>query len=786
MKHISEKVETAMILLALTLVPVCASAGNIRLADDGRTEYVISVSADASACDMFAARELRLFLGRSTGADFPIVTNAAATGTKTIELGTGRARQIIGQARTAALREEECVYRITADGTVAITGRGAAGNAYGVYAFLEREIGCRWYTKTGDDLVPSRRRLELKPGEHSEKPAYEYRTVLCCDSGKADSSSDLFYFRNRLNMRDFTHCPDRKLGAMLPVRLKELKPSCHSYFFYIPPDKYFKDHPEYFTQYSDGKRVKHRQLCFSNPGLRRTLTENFIRHAKKCGGKGFLDLSQRDMAGPLCWCAGCQKLEKEFDSPGGPFFDYLLKEAPKIKEACPDIILHFLAYHRDTTQKPPKSAVPLPDNVAVVFAPLDDDFSKPIDHPHNAVSLANLREWCRLCRVWLWNYPASYAEGPLPYLCLSRTAADMRIDYEAGARGAYVEHDANRATGANFFDMQLWMLMQSYRDPYADWKAMRKEFCDFYYRPVAAEMLEYADYLERNLAETTEYIDFQGRCDSYLTPKELVRWQRRFAEIERKCGPDLKALQRVREARLSLDVSTLTHYRAVVRETGGYGESAQDLYNRAAATWKAAVERRYDRKDRLGNGWRKKYLHDSRGYKALDTRLFLSTTEVKPLPEEFRSLPEDKVVQIFPRMGGKYVERVKMEDAATGYAHVEKDVGETGRRFPFRIGIYETGAGKTVISGRIGADEVEKDRFKLYKLGRCPLPSASCSTWMGYSWRLDEHIGAAYRPGLGPDDLFDVYISLKFTGDDCSKVYYDRTVIVGPNVPGCP
>ena len=775
----------SLVVLAVSIAAADARAGGVRLAADGRTDYVIAVSPEADDCDRFAAEELRRFLGESTGADFEIVTGDGAPGRKAVELGTERARMLVGLPRVASLREEESIYKI-ADGVVAIVGRGSVGNAYGVYAFLERELGCRWFSKTGDNLVPKHGRLELAPTEYAEKPAYEYRTVLCCDSGKADASSDLFYFRNRLNMRDFSHCPDSRLARTLPVRLKELNPTCHSFFVYVPPDRYFDEHPEFFSQDRDGKRTNKRQLCFSNLELRRTLTENFIAHAKKAGGKGFLDLSQRDMDGPLCWCAACRALERKFDSPGGPFFDYLLEEAPKIKASCPDIILHFLAYHRDTTQKPPKMDVPFPDNVAVVFAPLDDDFSKPIDHPNNAVSLGHLRMWCRLCRVWLWNYPGSYASGPQPYTCLSRTAADLRLDYEAGARGAYVEHDACRATGANFFDLQLWMLMRAYRDPYADWKALRKEFCDFYYAPVSREMLAYADYLETNLVKTGDYVDFQGRCDAFLTPDELVLWQRRFDVIEKRAAGDAVVLQRIREARLSLDVSTLTQYRAIRRTHPDFDTTAQALHDRVKATWRAAVERRYDRTDRLGQAWRKKYIDDSTDFKALDTRLFLATVDVKPLPKEFAGLPEDKIVQVFPRTSGKYVARVKMEDAATGYASVERDVGDEGRRFPFGIGIYETGRGQTVISRKIPASEVEKGRFKLYKLGRCALPSASCSTWMGRSWRLDEHIGAAYRPGLGPDDLFDVYISLKFTGDDCSQVYYDRTVLVGPNVSGCP
>ena len=66
------------------------------LAEAGRTDYAIVVANGVDACDRFAAEELRRFLGESTGADFPIVANGAAAGSKTIELGTMRARQIVG------------------------------------------------------------------------------------------------------------------------------------------------------------------------------------------------------------------------------------------------------------------------------------------------------------------------------------------------------------------------------------------------------------------------------------------------------------------------------------------------------------------------------------------------------------------------------------------------------------------------------------------------------------------------------------------------------------------
>lgn len=93
--------------------------------------------------------------------------------------------------------------------------------------------------------------------------------------------------------------------------------------------KTIKNHPEYFSLSRSGVREP-RQLCLSNPELRRTLTENFLAHAKKVGGRGFLDLSQEDAGGEMCMCADCRALARKYKSTGGPLFDYLVELAPKV------------------------------------------------------------------------------------------------------------------------------------------------------------------------------------------------------------------------------------------------------------------------------------------------------------------------------------------------------------------------------------------------------------------------------------------------------------------------
>ena len=49
----------------------------------------------------------------------------------------------------------------------------------------------------------------------------------------------------------------------------------HNFFQIVPPDAYFKDHPEWFALIN-GKRCRIGQLCLSNPQVR----QRFIDYAK--------------------------------------------------------------------------------------------------------------------------------------------------------------------------------------------------------------------------------------------------------------------------------------------------------------------------------------------------------------------------------------------------------------------------------------------------------------------------------------------------------------------------
>ena len=784
----------ALLLVGFGLVAGCGDrdAGSVTLANHGRTEHRIVIPVEANPTDRFAAEELKTFLGESTGADFPIVTESGSPSAakRTIEIGTAWARAQVARVHPAALEDEESVY-VVRGGCVAIAGGGRTGNAYGVYSFLERELGCRWFSITGDNLVPRHPQLTVCEKTVAEKPVLAYRCILEVGGAMDRESGDhLFLFRNRINQvaRNYENVLATNLVGALVPRIRDNPRGCHTLYEYIPPrgqEAYFKTHPEFFTLDESGKRVE-RHLCFSCPGLRKEMTKNFLAHVARSGGKGFFDLSQNDAGGRFCCCPGCRKLEEKYGAPCGPLLDYLIELSPVLKARHPDAIVHTFAYHKDSTQKPPKGIDRLPDNVAIVFPPVDDDFSKDLAHPNNVETLNDLRHWCRLGKVWLWGYPVPYAM-PTP-VCgtLGRTAADVRLCAEAGLTGTYIQHDVGTKFGCGFADAQMWMLMQAYRDPTRDWRTLRDEFCRFYYDAAAEDVIAYDEFLERGRESLKSFVTSFGCLDGFLTPEQVVDWQERFSRMEEKVGSRPDVVQRLRELRLPLDVLTLSRWEVLRQKGLSVAGGADGVHARARAALDRGVARRITLDGPRGDALRRRY-RDCRFSKILDIKHFLASVTVKPLPEEFKGIPEDRIVQVFvDESPYQSVKRVAMPDAATGFALVETDVPEDKQLVPFPVGVYDKTGERYVLKSPIPADRIVPGEFRLYKLGRGTISSPHSFIWVGHSWKMGLSCQDCYHEGM--EEAWDIYVSLKFEGpayDPSSQlkksaVYLDRAVFLRP------
>ncbi|MGD0093377.1 MAG: glycoside hydrolase family 20 zincin-like fold domain-containing protein, partial [Planctomycetota bacterium] len=154
------------ILVAVGCLMLNALAGEpLVLAKGGQTEFCVVVSDDATEAEKYAAQELAAYLGKLSGAAFAIEGPAAAGDKPAIRLKFD-----------SDLGGEEYQLKAGSKG-LTIAGGRPRGVLYGVYALLEDELGCRWFTRDCERVekkdpltVPGDLKVRVKPRLEYREP----------------------------------------------------------------------------------------------------------------------------------------------------------------------------------------------------------------------------------------------------------------------------------------------------------------------------------------------------------------------------------------------------------------------------------------------------------------------------------------------------------------------------------------------------------------------------------------------------------------------------------------
>ena len=759
------------------------------LADGGRAEYVIVRPADAPNDVKFAAFDLKRHLDRMTGADFRIVDSASSAAQEpcTIEVGTERARSLVGEDRLVRLGHNGAAV-VTSGRTLAIFGKDKFGTAYGVYDFLEDRLWCRWYTPDVD-YVPSARRLAVAPFESLKTPAVKYRWLMGPGNvWKGVKNASLWEYRNKMNMAawggKYYENVDLPPGCeKLTTEMETVGAYCHSLFNFIPPQEksglpaYFKLHPEWFSYSRDGKcRVDRRQLCFSNAEMCREFKKNFFAFVEKTGGRGCYNISARDVGGHVCECDGCLALEERYGTVGAPLFVFIADVAREMQKRWPDALLSTLVYRKDQTQTPPNDAFPgFPDNVVATFAPIDDDFSKDLSHPNNASTYADLKRWHKLVKhIWPWYYPAPYTTFS-PYAGVRRAAADTRLMIEAGIDGTGYEHDQGMHQEANFHSLVGWVLAKLFSDPSLDEYALSREFCRRVYGAAGEDVYAYLRELEDLMEAYPAKLDWNRSMTEIYTPDNLLRWAADFDRMEGKLRGDPKALVRLHGVRLGLDECMLRNHLRIRAARKDYKAPAEEAYSRLT---NAIVEAG------MRHGLSRKKATESNPHLVVPQSLLLSASAAAvKKPAEFAHLSDDDIRQVFLIDRGTGARRKPMADACIGTA-VWNDKEKPDLKKGFAICLYDSGNRKFLHNYAIPPSEWKHGEFKLYRVAEGFRLRPQCLIAVGPSWYVNSPLNELFVPGT--DDAWDVYVSLKFEGEgyfperkgERNRVAMDRVVLV--------
>ena len=459
----------------LVLLPLVApSDSEIVLAEKGASRWTIVVPDEASRTEREAAAELSRYLHRISEVALPIGRESEMPSGPRIFLGATDAASKID---LTGIGEDGFVIRagVTETGAHLILAGGepeggphpALGTLYAVYHLLETQLDCRYWAPGALD-VPRRDRVTLPANlEVRETPAVWFRHV------NYGPTSDRDYRR--------WHKLDRiqeEVGRLWAPRW------VHSAFAHVPPERYFDEHPEYYSLIGDERRPS--QLCLTNPDVLEIVTMSLRRTFAEHPDVRYVSFSQEDNY-EFCRCADARAINEREGSEMGE----LLTFVNALAERFPDRIISTLAYQY--SRRPPRHLRPR-ENVSIMLCTIEEDRRRPIAANPDSTFPTDFAGWGELADdIFLWDYEVQFASPVAPFPNLRVLQPNVRWFVEHGVRHLFLQGNGLRTELA---ELRCYLLAKLAWDAEIDVEATIDEFLAGYYGAAAAPHLRaYLDLL---------------------------------------------------------------------------------------------------------------------------------------------------------------------------------------------------------------------------------------------------------------------------------------------------
>ena len=542
-------------LCVVVMVVFCAfachaQADELVLAENGQSAYQIVLADDASPSTRHGAEELQTFLQQMTGATLPIVSDQQPQGPKEIILGDNAHLQKLGLAIDFnVLGNEGYVIRSVGDSLV-IAGGALRGNMYGVYGLLEDHLGCRWFAP-GVSRIPKSTRLAIGPIDDRQIPVLEYREPFTFECFDGDWCA-----RNRVNSSRGRL--DEKHGGKVQFANGFF---CHTFEPLVPPEKYFDEHPEYFSLVNGQRQKDHSQLCCTNPDVIRICTEAIRQAMRDQPNATVFSVSQNDWDNH-CECPNCQELAKQEDSQMGPVLQLVNRVAEAVEEEFPEKIVETLAYQ--WTRRPPKHMRPRP-NVVVRLCSIECCFSHPLetcDSEANRTFRADIEAWSKVApRLWVWDYVTDFSNYLLPFPNQRVRSPNIRFFTAHNVKGIF-EQDTYDTSDSELWALGGYMTAKLLWNPDYDPEVAMREFLEAYYGKAAVPIRAYIDMLHDRAQRENIHVVIWAKTDSpHLTDELLTKADGLWQQAEGLAADEPETLDRVKRSRMSVDYAILERAR---------------------------------------------------------------------------------------------------------------------------------------------------------------------------------------------------------------------------------
>ncbi|MCX6623381.1 MAG: DUF4838 domain-containing protein, partial [Acidobacteria bacterium] len=544
----------SILTLQLLVCSLTAAPKPVTLVDKGKPLATIVVASDASPSEKRAAGELRQFVQEMSGALLPIRTEGESVAGAKILLGQSPAVEALSPGIPFDRLGAEGFALKTVGPHLIIAGGRRRGTMYGVSAFLEK-LGCRWVAPDAS-YVPKRSTIRVEPLDETQTPAFEYRDIYIAEAWDKDWAA-----RNRVN--GAMARLDESTGGKI-----EYYPFVHSFYQLIPPQKHFKEHPEYFALVDGKRRDDRAQLCLTNPELVRVAAEQVERWIAEHPSMTISSVSQMDWGGD-CECDNCRKVKaEEGGASSGTLLRFINALAEQVEKKHPDKLIDTLAYFY--TEEPPAKTRPR-RNVRVRMCPIGACQAHPYQTcPHDAYIMKNLKGWAKITnQIYIWHYNANFSHFLLPVPDFDELAADIEMYHSNGVVGLFMQ--GTGMPGGESGRLRAYVLSRLLWNPRADVRKAIDEFHEIYYGPAARPMRAWFDLLHGLMrmppAGEGQHIWCCRAPD--LSDTQMKQAQQAFQDALAAAGSDV-IRRRVELAQLAVRYMELQRMRQFVVRDGSY------------------------------------------------------------------------------------------------------------------------------------------------------------------------------------------------------------------------
>ncbi len=473
------------------------------LARGGKSDWTISLPAGAGSVERFAAEEFRKYVEMMSGARLPDAGPQAQE--HVVHLGL---RSDLGKVEGVPNRKPgHDGYAVLAGPTeIWIAGENPRGVLYGVYDILER-LGCRWFVPAIDpkdpEVIPKSPDLALPAGAWAEAGAIEERIYWA--PGLA------FEIRPELALPEVDWAAKCRYSVMswqcvadkIDGQLAQMKDSGildamakrgillhgpgHSWPYFIPTEKYFKDHPDWFGM-RDGTRRPHggewpaANFCLSNPGAAEAFLANVEAFLKAHPELQRPDLLSID-GGKPCQCDTCRTRPAE-----DWMVDLFNRLSDRLEKNLPGIVVDSTVGYSPMLA-PPAAAVPNGKWLGL-YAHWGRAHNQSYDDPGYG-RRPELMVWTSYFRrFWICSYYAANSHQPFnapPYL--HAIAGDTAFMVRQGVTGALVLEYPAGFWWNNAFNVRAGAI-HPYYYPDRDPRWLVRDYARHYFGPKAGPLLE--------------------------------------------------------------------------------------------------------------------------------------------------------------------------------------------------------------------------------------------------------------------------------------------------------